>query len=91
MPRPLWLTSSAGGAGDSRRRARCPTSASSAKSPITVPNSSSISDSCVTTCATNNLSPLVSSTLAQETPSALLPPQYDMCCHIRKLVHSCFA
>jgi len=51
MPRPPWPTSAAGGVGVSLPSARAPTSASSAKSPMIVPYSSSSRLTCDTTCA----------------------------------------
>ena len=50
MPRPPWPTRSSGGWGVSLPTARAPTSASSAKSPMMVPYSSSSSETCETTC-----------------------------------------
>ena len=50
MPRPPWPTRSSGGRGVSLPTARAPTSASSAKSPMMVPYSSSSSETCDTTC-----------------------------------------
>ena len=52
MPRPSCSTNIEGAwPGDSRLSARCPTSASGAKSPITVPTSRNFSEICVTTCS----------------------------------------